>query len=315
LSGAVLCARETALLELLLGITIGLLLLCVAMLSWIARRGGHDALLRVTARLEALRESQERITRAVVDEIGFGRREAAQASEQQRGELERAVRELRETLLEGLASDADLRKRQLGELGERVDGAGRRAASESDALLGIHAELRDARQKSAALLVESRSELRAALHELREESAAVLAELRGQLSDLDQTLGSWLQDADRKLAHAGAQSALDVQRFQERWSSALATLQGSLDQGWRELGESQARERGALTSVVESALGSLQDEHARRLERIRHAVEEQLPATLEQRLGDAVRFEIGRLDEIRRALDELRALAARGLPS
>ena len=75
------------LLELLLGVVIGLLLVCAGLLGWLLRRSGHDALLRVTARIEALRESQERVTRAVVDEIGFGRRESAQALDEQRGQL------------------------------------------------------------------------------------------------------------------------------------------------------------------------------------------------------------------------------------
>ena len=313
------------LLELLLGVVIGLLLLCAGLLGWLLRRSGHDALLRVTARLEALRESQERITRAVVDEIGFGRREAQQAAEEQRAQLARPLAELRDALLEGGASDAELRKRQLDELCARVEARAQRADAALQQLLqSVGHGVRGAQEATATLLVEHQLELQGSLRELQSraasreareadlvrELAAATRDTRQSLDQLGRALSGWLEQADAKLASASAHTALQTERAQRELASALGALRDGFAESSGRLGEAQARERGALATAVESALGSFQDDHARRLERIRHAVEERLPAALDQRLSDAFRPASQRLDEIRRVLDELRALAA-----
>lgn len=316
------------LVELLLGIVIGLLLLCAGMLGWLLRRSGNDALLRVTARLEALRESQERVTRAVVDEIGFGRREALQAADEQRTQLTRALQELRDALLEGIASDAELRKHQLTELVERLEvRAQRTGAAEQQLLIGVREDLRGAQEATADLLIEQQLELKESLRELRASTATqserdalhtqeltlAAREVREALGDLGRALTGWLGEADGKLASASTQGARQIERAHTELASAFAGLRSCFEESSSRLGEAQARERGALATSIESALGSFQDEHARRLERIRSAVEERLPAALDQRLSESLHPSSLRLDEIRRLLDELRDLASRPL--
>ena len=281
--------------ELLLGIAIGLLLLCVGLLGVLLRRSGHDAMLRVTARIEALRESQERVTRAVVDEIGFGRREQTQVSQEQRNATAISLGELREALLEALASDGDLRKLQLGALAERLDAlAQRSAAAQQEVVRAVRHDLRGAHEASTTLLTVHRSELQ---ENLRDAGAATH-------SELERTLAEQLPAATHDLREQLA----DAQRVQAEVCSTIETLRATVEQGWLRLDETQGRERGALATAVENALGSFQDDHARRLERIRQAVEERLPATLDQRLSDSARTTGARLDDLRRLLDELRAL-------
>ena len=314
------------LLELLLGAIIGLLLLCAGLLGWLLRRSGHDALLRVTARLEALRESQERITRAVVDEIGFGRREAAQASDEQSARLTRALHELRDTLLDAIASDAELGKAQLAEQREAFEARAKRTETVEQRLLqAVQHDARRAQEATAALLIEHRLELQESLRQLHADAAlagerdattaheltVATREVRAGLAELGHALRGWLEEADGKLVSAAAQSALQAEGAHVELSRELAALRGCVEESSSRIGEAQARERGSLATSVENALGSFQDDHARRLERIRQALEERLPMALDQRLAESLRPASLRLDEIRRALDELRALVAR----
>lgn len=307
------------LVELLLGVVIGLLLVCAGLLGWLLRRSGHDALLRVTARLEALRESQERITRAVVDEIGFGRREAAQVSEEQRAQM--AL--LREALLGALASDADLAKRQLAEQREALElRAQRTEAVEQQLLQSVRHDVRGAQEATASLLLEQQLELQETLRQLQENTAlgkerdaavaqqltAATRDVRDALAAFGRALNGWLEQVDDKLISAGTQAELQAEPARTELARALEALRSSVEEGSSRLGEAQARERGALATAVENALGSFQDDCSRRLERIRHAVEEHLPSTLDQRIGESFRPAGMRLDEIRRVLDELRAL-------
>jgi DNA anti-recombination protein RmuC len=260
-----------------------------------------------------------------VDEIGFGRREATQTSEDQRGQLLRALHELRDPLLEAITSDADLRKRQLSGLVEHLEGRGQRvAAEEQERFEGVRAELRSAQESSTALLAAQGLELREGLRQLRTEAAsdreraaasaqelaAATRNVRAALEEIDGVLSGWLEQADAKLAARRAHDAPETERTHVEIARALDALRSSVEEGSSRLGEAQTRERGALASV-ESALGSFQDDQSRRLERIRHAVEERLPTTFDQRLADSFRSASARLDDIRRVLDELRALAAR----
>lgn len=65
-----------------------------------------------------------------------------------------------------------------------------------------------------------------------------------------------------------------------------------------------------LKLSVEGRLTALQTDNARKLEEIRHTVDEKLHETLEQRLGDSFKQVSDRLEQVHRGLGEMQTLAA-----
>lgn len=65
-----------------------------------------------------------------------------------------------------------------------------------------------------------------------------------------------------------------------------------------------------LRSGVESRLGAMQADNAGKLEEMRRTVDEKLHATLEQRLGDSFKLVSERLEQVHRSLGEMQNLAA-----
>nr|WP_281985184.1 DNA recombination protein RmuC [Azonexus hydrophilus] len=65
-----------------------------------------------------------------------------------------------------------------------------------------------------------------------------------------------------------------------------------------------------LRSGVESRLGAMQADNAGKLEEMRRTVDEKLHATLEQRLGDSFKLVSDRLEQVHRGLGEMQNLAA-----
>lgn len=65
-----------------------------------------------------------------------------------------------------------------------------------------------------------------------------------------------------------------------------------------------------LRSGVESRLGAMQADNAGKLEEMRRTVDEKLHATLEQRLGDSFKLVSERLEQVHRGLGEMQNLAA-----
>lgn len=65
-----------------------------------------------------------------------------------------------------------------------------------------------------------------------------------------------------------------------------------------------------LRTGVESRLGAMQADNAGKLEEMRRTVDEKLHATLEQRLGDSFKLVSDRLEQVHRGLGEMQNLAA-----
>ncbi|MBW6484572.1 MAG: DNA recombination protein RmuC [Syntrophobacterales bacterium] len=65
-----------------------------------------------------------------------------------------------------------------------------------------------------------------------------------------------------------------------------------------------------LREVVERRLGTIQEDNARQLERMRETVDEKLQGTLEKRLGESFKQVGERLEQVSRGLGEMQSLAA-----
>lgn len=65
-----------------------------------------------------------------------------------------------------------------------------------------------------------------------------------------------------------------------------------------------------LRSAVELRLSAIQEDNAKKLEEMRHTVDEKLHATLEQRLGESFKQVSDRLEQVHRGLGEMQTLAA-----
>ncbi|MDR0672807.1 MAG: DNA recombination protein RmuC [Zoogloeaceae bacterium] len=156
------------------------------------------------------------------------------------------------------------------------------------------------------------------------------------LRDLQQSLTAGLERLEREwrgeMAGNRREAAEQAAREREERARAqnhlfqnlgqhLGQLVGQLGQAQGERQEAFAQElsRAAkgldvrfeqLRAAVESRLQALQAENAGKLDEMRRTVDEKLHATLEQRLGESFRLVSERLEQVHRGLGEMQTLAA-----
>jgi len=145
--------------------------------------------------------------------------------------------------------------------------------------------------------------------------------------DLEAALERLAREQRELWAQARRENAEAEYREREERSRASARLAQGLGQHVSQLGELQgerleafARELGRfsrgleerfaeLRATVEARLQAIQTDNAGKLEEMRRTVDEKLHASLEQRLGESFRLVSERLELVHRGLGEMQALA------
>lgn len=167
---------------------------------------------------------------------------------------------------------------------------------------------------------------------LRGGGRAADAEAEMRLRNLQETLGKGLERLERELreelARARREDAEEAFRDREEQSQSATRLAQALTTQVGQLGSLQgerldafARELGRfsqglderferLKATVEGRLQAIQADNAGKLEEMRRTVDEKLHATLEQRLGESFRLVSERLEQVQRGLGEMQNLAA-----
>ncbi|HEY0879537.1 MAG TPA: DNA recombination protein RmuC [Zeimonas sp.] len=150
--------------------------------------------------------------------------------------------------------------------------------------------------------------------ELREETSAQARENRREL-------GASLADLGRSLTQqmgtiAGVQNnqidafAQQLAKLTEANEQRLGALRESNEQRLHALRESTDARLEALRETLERRLRDLQADNAGKLDEMRRTVDEKLHATLEQRLGASFKQVSDRLEQVHKGLGEMQALAS-----
>ena len=152
----------------------------------------------------------------------------------------------------------------------------------------------------------------------REDIGARLERLERLLSD---NLASIRREALEQAAREREERGQAQSRFFQDLSQTLTQSIGQLGQGQNErlgaFSQEFTRVSGALDTrfeqlrgAVETRLQALQAENAGKLDEMRRTVDEKLHATLEQRLGESFKLVSERLELVHRGLGEMQGLAA-----
>ena len=135
------------------------------------------------------------------------------------------------------------------------------------------------------------ADLRAELRSAREESAAAAAAQRDELAR-----GVAASNETVRLTLAGM---AEVQRVQ---LDALA-------KGLRDLSESNQASLNVIRQTVDARVRELQDGNEKKLEEMRRTVDEKLQTTLEKRLGESFKLVGEQLESVQKGLGEMQSLA------
>jgi DNA recombination protein RmuC len=133
---------------------------------------------------------------------------------------------------------------------------------------------------------------------LREELGRHRGETAIQARQLRDEVGGALKQGNDSLVRTLGELTAVQQRQLEAFGVQLDGLTGRTASGL-----------DALRGSVEAKLTELREDNAAKLERMRATVDEQLHATLEQRLGESFRVVSERLEQVHRGLGEMQALA------
>ncbi len=147
---------------------------------------------------------------------------------------------------------------------------------------------------------------------LRQEGQAQA--LAQQLHGLGQSLGQHQQlhaDGLRKLVDARlAQAHQETRASRQELQQHFALLQQALAEQAHRQQHSSEQQAEQLRSTLNDRLAAIQRDNAAKLEDMRRTVDEQLHATLEQRLGASFALVSERLEQVHKGLGEMQTLAA-----
>jgi DNA recombination protein RmuC len=162
--------------------------------------------------------------------------------------------------------------------------------------------------------------------------ADLQSENAGKLDEMRRTVNEKLQAASEAGAQQRAEAAQSAAHEREERAQAQAQLSSTVSDKLQHLSSTQntaqterlenfAQELSRATqgldgrfeqlrTAVEKRLDALQSENAGKLDEMRRTVDEKLHATLEQRLGDSFRLVSERLELVHKGLGEMQTLAA-----
>ncbi|MBA2079390.1 DNA recombination protein RmuC [Rhodanobacter sp. PCA2] len=258
--------------ETLLIVLVVLALLLLGLQLALLLRGRGDAGLH--ARLDALKDDNERLQRALREEQRSGREELQQGFERFRGHVTEQL--------------GGMSRQQA----ERIDGFGQRldalTARTDDGLKALGQRLADD------------------AHTSRDELAQTLERFGQQQQQRLVTLTERTDEGLKALAQRLAENA---HRSREELTQTLARFGEQQQQRFTTLGAQHEQRMGEVRGTLDGQLKTLREDNAAQLEKMRATVDEKLQSTLETRLGQSFQLVSERLEQVQRGLGEMQSLA------
>jgi DNA recombination protein RmuC len=284
-------------------------------------------------RLSSVERGQERIERAVREEIAHSRTEASQHAAQLRDELRATLKETGDSVDQRL----DRFAAQLVDLSRAVASRLDQFQKATDERLhNSHLEQVAKLDQTMKVLGDSASDLRneltqtlkgfgdsldkrsadsntsqlkqlgafdARLEKLTDSNEKKLQEMRTELATTAAAQRAEVATSLKNLATTISEQLTSMAAVQK---AAMETFSGTLHR----LTEGNEKRLNELRATVDTKLQSLQDDNAKRLESMRQTVDEKLQGTLEKRLGESFKFVGDRLEAVQAGLGEMRTLAS-----
>jgi DNA recombination protein RmuC len=233
-----------------------LLLVAVVLLLMLLRKGPQTIAAVLASRLDSFERTQERIERAVREEVVQSRDELSKASREQRQELTEAFKTLGDSVVQRLMDVAGMQKGQLDAFSSQL---GSFAKASGERLDGVRAE-------SATGAKQLREEVIAALKGITEATTKTMGELanvqKAQLEAMSSAIGRLSDSNEKKLEAVRVTVESKLQSIQIDNAKQLDQMRQTVDeklQGTLEkrLGESfkQVSER---LEQVHKGLGEMQ---------------------------------------------------------
>jgi DNA recombination protein RmuC len=131
-------------------------------------------------------------------------------------------------------------------------------------------------------------------------------QLRTELAESSRALRVEIAQADAEFRSAVAR---DAAAGRSEGAESLARFAASFSAQWQSLIQTNDQRMGELRAAVEQRLLALQIDNAGKLDEMRRTVDEKLHATLELRLGESFKQVSERLEAVQRGLGEMQVLA------
>jgi len=301
--------------------TLVLLVVIAALLILLLRKAAQANASELAARLDTFEKAQERIERAVREEVAQNREELGKAAREQRQELTEAFKSFGDSVVQRMMDVATLQKGQLDAFSDQLMVFARESGERLDL----------ARAESATGAKQLREEVVATLSTISETTTQTMKDLAaaeklqldafsGQIASLTQTSGEKL-DGIRTESAAGARQLREeviaalkgITEATTNTMSELANMQKAqleaMSAAIGKLSESNEKKLEAVRLTVEEKLNSIQIDNAKQLDQMRQTVDEKLQGTLDKRLGESFKQVSDRLEQVHKGLGEMQTLA------
>ena len=230
---------------------------------------------------DALQIGQERIERAVRDEIAQNRTESGDTARKLREEIAINLKGFNDSVLKQMADIASIQKQQLESFSLALQGMSESSGKRLEAMREtIELRLKSLTDESGKKLDVARSEAAGQAKQTREETSLALKQFNDSVV--------------KTVAEMATQQKTQFDSFK----ADLAKLT-----------ESNERKLAELRTTVETKLTEMQVNNAAKLDEMRKTVDEKLQGVLEKRLGESFKLVSDRLEQVHKGLGEMQSLA------
>ena len=274
---------------------IGVALVLVLQILLLLRRTALDVS-PVLQEIQSVEKAQERVERAIREEIARNRDESATAARDTRVELANSLKALADSLNRQITTLIQSNDQKLDSLRSTVEQ--RLASIQED---GTN-KLEKIRSDSSAAAQKAREEVTTALRLL---GSGVDDRLKQIQSDSSTTAKQLREEVVNSLKSMSDSISRNVTAMTDTQQNQLTGFSTQLVK----LTESNQQKLDGLKDAVEARLKALQDDNSKQLDQMRATVDEKLQGTLEKRLGESFKLVSERLEQVFRGLGEMQNLA------
>jgi DNA recombination protein RmuC len=292
----------------LLIVTVILLVAGVVLLFMLLRRTSHTDPV-VASRLDAFEKAQERIERAVREEVALSRDEWGRAARGQRQELTDAFKTFGDSVVQRMTDVANTQQERLEAFSDQL---GAFAKASGERLDGVRLE-------TATGAKQVREEVVSTIKALSDTVTQTMAELgkvqNAQLESFSDQLGSFASASGERLDGVRAESATGAKQLREEVVATLTSISDTMAETMKGLAaaekvqlEAFSGEIASLTKTSSEKLDGMRNESATGAKQLREEVIAALKGITEATtttMGELANIQKARLEAMSSALEKL----------
>ncbi len=286
-----------------------LLVAAMALLLVLLRKASQSNAVVLASRLETFERAQERIERAVREEVTLSRDELGRAAREQRQELTEGFKNFGESVVQRMMDVASIQKGQLDTFSDQL---GSFAKASGERLDGVRAE-------SATGAKQLREEVVATLKTLSDTITQTMGELanvqKAQLEAFSAQLGSFAKASGERLDGVRAESATGAKQLREEVVATLKSISDTMAETMKGLAaaekvqlETFSDQIASLTKTSSEKLDGIRSESAVGAKQLREEVIAALRGITEattMTMGELANVQKARLEAMSSAIEKL----------